>query len=74
MKQVYLDYAATTPVKEEVVKEMLPYYTGVYGNPSSLYTAGLEAKEGLDEARKKGRIADKRRSEGDILHFVRHGS
>ena len=53
MKQVYLDYAATTPVKEEVVKEMLPYYTGVYGNPSSLYTAGLEAKEGLDEARKR---------------------
>ena len=30
MKQVYLDYAATTPVKEEVVREMLPYYTEVY--------------------------------------------
>ena len=31
MRQVYLDYSATTPVKEEVVREMLPYYTEVYG-------------------------------------------
>lgn len=53
MKQVYLDYSATTPVKEEVVKEMLPYYTEVYGNPSSLYDAGLEAKAGLDKARER---------------------
>lgn len=55
MKQVYLDYSATTPVKEEVVKEMIPYYTNVYGNPSSLYDCGLEAKSGLDKAR--GRVA-----------------
>lgn len=53
MKQVYLDYAATTPVKEEVVREMLPYYTEMYGNPSSLYSPGLEAKAGLDEARER---------------------
>lgn len=53
MKQVYLDYSATTPVKEDVVKEMLPYYTEVYGNPSSLYDAGLEAKAGLDKARER---------------------
>ena len=53
MRQVYLDYSATTPVKEEVVREMLPYYTEVYGNPSSLYTAGLEAKAGLDKARSR---------------------
>ena len=33
MKQIYLDYSATTPVKEDVVKEMVPYYTEVYGNP-----------------------------------------
>ena len=43
MKQIYLDYSATTPVKEDVVKEMIPYYTEVYGNPSSLYSVGLEA-------------------------------
>lgn len=53
MKQVYLDYSATTPVKEDVVKEMIPYYTEVYGNPSSLYSVGLEAKEGLNTARSR---------------------
>ena len=51
MRQVYLDYSATTPVKEDVVKEMLPYYTKFYGNPSSLYDMGLEATAGIDKAR-----------------------
>lgn len=51
MRQVYLDYSATTPVKEEVLHEMIPYFTEQFGNPSSLYTAGLEAKEALDRAR-----------------------
>lgn len=53
MKKIYLDYSATTPVKEDVVKEMLPYYTEIFGNPSSLYSTGLEAKEGLEKARKQ---------------------
>ncbi len=56
MKEVYLDYSATTPVKEEVVREMIPYYTESFGNPSSLYRPGLRAKEGLTEARKQ--VAD----------------
>ena len=51
MKQVYLDYSATTPVKEEVVQEMIPYFTEIYGNPSSLYSNGLEAKAGMEKAR-----------------------
>ena len=53
MRQVYLDYSATTPVKEEVVREMLPYYTECYGNPSSLYDVGLNAKSGMDKARER---------------------
>lgn len=53
MRQVYLDYSATTPVKEEVVQEMIPYYTERYGNPSSLYSAGLAAKDGLEQARER---------------------
>ena len=53
MRQVYLDYSATTPTKEEVVREMIPYYTQLYGNPSSLYSPGLEAKQGLDNARQQ---------------------
>ena len=72
MKQVYLDYAATTPVREEVVKEMLPYYTEIYGNPSSLYTKGLEAKAGLDEAR--GRIAALINAEPGEIFFTSCGT
>ena len=47
----YLDYAATTPVLDEVVEAMLPYLRSAYGNPSSVYAAGREAKKGLEEAR-----------------------
>ncbi len=53
MRQVYLDYSATTPVKEEVLNEMLPYFTQNFGNPSSLYTKGLESKEAVDKAREQ---------------------
>ena len=53
MRQVYLDYSATTPVKDEVIQEMLPYFTQNFGNPSSLYTKGLESKEAVDKAREQ---------------------
>ena len=51
MRNVYLDYSATTPVKEEVLQEMIPYFTEKFGNPSSLYDKGLESKEAIDTAR-----------------------
>src|SRR3972149_6985246 len=51
MKRVYLDYAATTPMHPDVVKEMLPYFTEYYGNPSSIYSIGQEAKEAIEVAR-----------------------
>jgi len=53
MRNVYLDYSATTPVKEEVVKEMIPYFTEKFGNPSSLYDKGLESKEAIIKAREQ---------------------
>ena len=53
MRNVYLDYSATTPVKEEVLKEMLPYFTEKFGNPSSLYDTGLEAKAAVTHAREQ---------------------
>lgn len=56
MRQVYLDYSATTPVKEEVLNEMIPFFTQNFGNASSLYTIGLESKAALDKARKQ--VAD----------------
>ncbi|MDP2931385.1 MAG: cysteine desulfurase family protein, partial [Chloroflexota bacterium] len=56
LKRIYLDYAATTPVHPDVVKAMLPYFTEGFGNPSSIYACGQEAKGAMEEARV--RIAD----------------
>ena len=53
MRNVYLDYSATTPVKEEVLKEMIPYFTEKFGNPSSLYDKGLESKAAVGHAREQ---------------------
>ena len=53
MRQVYLDNSATTPIKGDVLKEMLPFLTEHFGNASSLYTPGLVARRALDEAREK---------------------
>ena len=49
--RIYLDHAATTPVDEAVVRAMLPYWTSVWGNPSSLYAAGRTARTAIDAAR-----------------------
>lgn len=56
MKDFYFDYAGTTPVSEDVYKEMEPYLREEFGNASSIYKKGREAKEVLEDARKK--IAD----------------
>jgi cysteine desulfurase len=51
MRRIYLDHAATTPTHPEVVKAMLPYFTDAFGNPSSIYSYGQEAKGAVEEAR-----------------------
>ena len=48
---IYLDHAATTPLREEVLASMLPYLTERFGNASSLHGVGRQARQGLDEAR-----------------------
>ena len=53
MKIKYFDNAATTQVNQDVIKEMLPYFSIEYGNPSSLYSIGRRAKRALEEARRK---------------------
>ena len=50
-KRIYLDHSATTPVKKETLEAMLPYLTLQYGNPSSIYTEGREARKALEKAR-----------------------
>ncbi len=49
----YFDHAATTAVDEEVLKEMIPFFSIEYGNPSSLYTIGRNAKKAIEEARRR---------------------
>jgi cysteine desulfurase len=53
MQRIYLDHAATTPTRPEVVKAMLPFFTNDFGNPSSIYSYGREAKGTVEEARTK---------------------
>ena len=48
---IYLDHAATTPVRPEVLDAMLPYFSEAFGNPSSLYAIAGESRNAIDEAR-----------------------
>src|SRR5215216_1902707 len=50
---IYLDHAATTPVRAEVLEVMLPFYGARFGNPSSMHRWGREARTALDEARER---------------------
>lgn len=50
-KNIYLDHAATTPVREEVVEAMLPYWQEKFGNPSSFHSVGKIAKDAMEVAR-----------------------
>src|SRR6185503_3953665 len=50
---VYLDHAATTPVRREVFEAMEPFYGPRFGNPSSVHRWGREARAALDEARER---------------------
>lgn len=71
-KHVYMDYAATTYVKPEVLNEMLPYFTEFYGNPSSLYSISRKTQMAIDEAR--GRVAKAINAERDEIFFTGGGS
>jgi cysteine desulfurase len=51
--KIYLDYAATTPIDKDVKKEMLPFLTEKFGNPSSLHDFGQEALFAIDSARER---------------------
>ena len=69
---VYMDHAATTPVRPEVVEAMLPYFSERYGNPSSLYALAREAKGAVEEAR--GRVAAAIGAEPEEIFFTSGGT
>ena len=71
-KIVYVDNAATTPVSKPVLDAMLPFYTEYYGNPSSIYSVGREAKAPLEDARKK--VAACLGAEAREIYFTSGGS
>ncbi len=72
VKNIYLDNAATTPVKKEVLEEMIPYFTERYGNPSSIYKIGRESKIALDGAREK--VANAIGAASKEIYFTSGGS
>lgn len=71
-KRIYMDYSATTPVKKEVVDEMLPYFSEGFGNASSFYDYGHEAKAALEKARE--RVASLINAEPAEVFFTAGGS
>lgn len=72
MDLLYFDHAATTPVKPEVLKEMLPYFSQNFGNASSIYSVGRRSKKALDIART--RVAKAIGCEGKEIYFTSCGS
>lgn len=72
MNEIYVDHNATTYVKKEVLEEMLSYFTDKFGNASSQYSVGREAKKALDIARKK--VAKAINAEPNEIYFTASGS
>lgn len=72
MEVKYFDNSATTRVKDEVFKEMIPYLSIEYGNPSSLYSIGRSAKRAISEARR--RVASLINCSPEEIYFTSCGS
>lgn len=72
MNRIYLDNAATTAVSQPVMDKMLPYFTKVYGNASSIYETGREARKALEEARRT--VAQAINCKPNEVYFTAGGS
>ena len=72
MKNIYFDNAATTKLDDEVLKEMLPYLKDNYGNPSSIYKLGREARKAIEDSREK--IAKVLNCKANEIYFTAGGS
>ena len=71
-KKIYLDNAATTKVRPEVVEEMLPYFTEKFGNPSSVYEFASQNKSAVDKVREI--IANSLGTKSQDIYFTAGGS
>ena len=71
-KYIYMDNAATTPLKKEVLEEMLPYFTEHYGNPSSVYSLGSTSKVAVEKAREQ--VANALGADKKEIFFTAGGS
>lgn len=71
-KKIYLDNAATTAVRKEVVEAMIPYFTEKFGNPSSVYELAGESKKGIDKAREI--ISNALGAKSNEIYFTAGGS
>ncbi len=71
-KIIYFDHAATTPIKKEVLEEMIPYLTEQYGNPSTIYKLGREAKKAIELARE--RVAKALNADIEEIYFTSGGT
>ncbi len=72
MRQIYLDNAATTCVKEEVLREILPYFTEDYANPSAIYSFAQKASQAVEDARRKA--AELIGANANEIYFTAGGS
>lgn len=72
MKNIYFDNAATTKLDDDVLKEMLPYLKDNYGNPSSIYKLGREARKAIEDSREK--IAKVLNCKANEIYFTAGGS
>ena len=69
---IYLDYNASTPIDSKVIKQMYPYLTDIYGNPSSIHDQGQEAKKAIEIARQQ--VADLIGANSDEIIFTSGGT
>lgn len=70
--KIYLDNAATTPVRDEVLETMMPYFKKFYGNASSIYDIGKESKKAIEKAREQ--VAKALGAETEEIYFTAGGS
>jgi cysteine desulfurase len=71
-KRIYVDYAATTPIKKQVLDEMYPYLTADFANPSGAYSMATESRMAIDSAREK--VADAINGARNEIYFTSGGS